>query len=186
MKNRPAVGVLLAALSLALAGCAVNTNEVTPAENSQASTEFSMNDIMFAQMMIPHHEQAVDLAALAETNTSYAIILDLASRIASAQQPEIDEMRAWLTEAGVDVEMDHSMSMPGLVSDADMAEIEKAQGDDFDVLFLTHMIAHHKGAVDMANDVLASTTSPRVRELATAIVASQTAEIAEMEALLYG
>jgi arylsulfatase A-like enzyme len=66
------------------------------------------------------------------------------------------------------------------------AGIEKAQGDEFDVLFLTHMIAHHEGAVDMANDVLASTTSPRVRELATAIVESQTAEIAEMEALLYG
>ena len=186
MKNRPAVGVLLAALSLALAGCSVNAAEVTPAVNSQASTEFSMNDIMFAQMMIPHHEQAVELASLAETNTDYVIILDLASRIKSAQQPEIDEMRAWLTEVGVDVEMGHSMSMPGLVSDADMAEIDKAQGDEFDVLFLTHMIAHHQGAVDMANDVLASTTSPRVRELATAIVASQTAEIAEMEALLYG
>jgi uncharacterized protein (DUF305 family) len=186
MKNRPAVGVLLAALSLALAGCSVNADKVIPAENSQASTEFSMNDIMFAQMMIPHHEQAVELASLAETNTDYVIILDLASRIKSAQQPEIDEMRAWLTEAGFDVEMGHSMSMPRLVSDADMAEIEKAQGDEFDVLFLTHMIAHHKGAVDMANDVLASTTSPRVRDLATAIVASQTAEIAEMEALRYG
>jgi uncharacterized protein (DUF305 family) len=186
MKNRPAVGVLLAALSLALAGCSVNADEVTPAENSQASTEFSMNDIMFAQMMIPHHEQAVELASLAETNTDYVIILDLASRIKSAQQPEIDEMRAWLTEAGFDVEMGHSMSMPGLVSDADMAEIENALGDEFDVLFLTHMIAHHQGAVEMANDVLASTTSPRVRELAMAIVESQTAEIAEMEALLYG
>jgi uncharacterized protein (DUF305 family) len=164
----------------------VNAAEVIPAENSQASTEFSMNDIMFAQMMIPHHEQAVELASLAETNTDYVIILDLASRVKSAQQPEIDEMRAWLTEAGFDVEMGHTMAMPGLVSDADMAEIENAQGDEFDVLFLTHMIAHHKGAVDMADDVLASTTSPRVRELATAIVESQAAEIAEMEALLYG
>ena len=186
MKTRSAITALLAALSLALAGCSVNADEVTPPENSQASTEFSMNDIMFAQMMIPHHEQAVELASLAETNTDYVIILDLASRIKRAQQPEIDEMRAWLTEVGVDVEMGHSMSMPGLVSDADMAEIENAQGDEFDVLFLTHMIAHHEGAVEMANDVLASTTSPRVRDLATAIVESQTAEIAEMEALLYG
>jgi uncharacterized protein (DUF305 family) len=154
--------------------------------DEDASGPYSDDELMFAQMMIPHHSQAVELATLAESNTTTPAILDLAARIKGAQQPEIDAMTAWLAAAGA---MEgghgaHGMSMPGLVSDADMAALEQATGAEFDALFLTHMIQHHDGAITMANDVLATTANDDVAALGTAIVAGQTAEIAEMYALL--
>jgi uncharacterized protein (DUF305 family) len=150
------------------------------------SSDFDAADVMFAQMMIPHHSQAVELASLAEANTTNPVILDLASRIKGAQQPEIDTMTAWLATAGSSAvdHGSHGMSMPGMVSAADMAALEKATGSEFDALFLSHMIQHHEGAIDMANDVLATTKNDDVAALATAIVAAQTAEIDEMYALL--
>lgn len=173
---------LAGALSFSLSGCAPIGGTTSVDANSQST--FDMNDIMFAQMMIPHHEQAVELASIAQSNTTNPAILDLANRIANAQQPEIDLMTSWLEETGAGLDMGHAMHMPGIVSDADMATIREAMGAEFDRLFLTHMIAHHKGAIDMANDVLNTTMNPEVRTLANAIVAAQTEEIAEMTALL--
>ncbi len=159
---------------------------ITESAAPQFAQPFDANDVMFAQMMIPHHSQAVELATLAESNTTTPAIRDLAARIKGAQQPEIDEMTAWLAAAGA-MEGDHGahgMSMPGIVSDSDMAALEQATGAEFDALFLTHMIQHHDGAIAMANDVLATTANDVVSALGTAIVAAQTAEIAEMYALL--
>ena len=189
---------LTALLALSLGGCSsdlfgfLNHGKETQAQLPPSTTAptfaqpFDSNDVMFAQMMIPHHSQAVELALLAETNTTTPAILDLAARIKGAQQPEIDTMTAWLAAAGamVNGHGSHGMSMPGLVSDADMAVLEKATGAEFDALFLSHMIQHHEGAIDMANDVLATTQNDDVRALANAIVAAQTAEIAEMSGLL--
>lgn len=159
---------------------------ITESAAPQFEQPFDANDVMFAQMMIPHHSQAVELATLAESNTTTPAIRDLAARIKGAQQPEIDLMTAWLVAAGamVDAHGAHGMSMPGLVSGADMAALEQATGVEFDALFLTHMIQHHDGAIVMANDVLATTANDDVAALATAIVAAQTAEIADMYALL--
>ncbi len=185
---------LSAVLALSLGGCSsdlfgfLNQGGETQAEKPTTvpGPTFDMNDVMFAQMMIPHHSQAVELATLAESNTTTAAILDLAARIKGAQQPEIDTMTAWLAAAGamMDGHAAHGMSMPGLVSDADMAALEQATGAEFDALFLSHMIQHHEGAIDMANDVLATTVNDEVSALATAIVAAQTAEIVEMTGLL--
>ena len=189
---------LTALLALSLGGCSsdlfgfLNHGKETQAQLPPSTTAptfaqpFDANDVMFAQMMIPHHSQAVELATLAETNTTTLAILDLAARIKGAQQPEIDTMTAWLAAAGamVNGHGSHGMSMPGLVSDADMAVLEKATGAEFDALFLSHMIQHHEGAIDMANDVLATTQNDDVRALANAIVAAQTAEIVEMSGLL--
>ncbi|MEY3310341.1 MAG: hypothetical protein RL107_477 [Actinomycetota bacterium] len=189
---------LTAVLALTLGGCSsdlfgfLNQGGETQAQHSTSSPAptfaqpFDANDVMFAQMMIPHHSQAVELAALAEANTTTPAILDLASRIDGAQHTEIHTMEDWLAAAGspIDGHGTHGMSMPGLVSDADMAALEQATGTEFDTLFLSHMIAHHEGAITMANDVLATTVNDDVRALATAIVAAQTAEIDEMSALL--
>jgi len=189
---------LSAALALSLGGCSsdlfdfLNQGRETQAQQPTATPAptfaqpFDMNDVMFAQMMIPHHSQAVELATLAEANTTTPAILDLAARIKGAQQPEIDTMKAWLAAAGamMDGHGSHGMSMPGLVSDADMTSLEQATGVEFDALFLVHMIQHHEGAITMANDVLATTHNGDVRALATAIVVAQTAEIAEMSGLL--
>lgn len=189
---------LSALLALSLGGCSsdlfgfLNQGGETQAQHPTTTPTpafaqpFDANDIMFAQMMIPHHSQAVELATLAEANTTTPAILDLAARIDGAQHTEIHTMEAWLAAAGssADGHGAHGMSMPGLVSDADMALLEQATGVKFDALFLSHMIQHHEGAIDMANDVLATTMNDDVRALATAIVAAQTAEIAEMSSLL--
>jgi uncharacterized protein (DUF305 family) len=198
MKKRFAPIALSTVLVLGLGGCSsdlfgfLNPGGETHAQHSTSTPNptvaqpFDANDIMFAQMMIPHHSQAVDLAALAETNTTNPVILDLAGRIGGAQHTEIHTMEAWLVSAGsfADEHGSHGMSMSGMVSAADMDALEKASGAEFDRLFLTHMIQHHEGALDMANDVLATTANDDVAALATAIVAAQTAEIDEMYALL--
>lgn len=186
MQRRLFAPAALIALSFSLSGCAEELSLLTPVAVVEEQGSFSDSDVMFAQMMIPHHEQAVLLANLAESNTQYSIILDLASRIGDAQEPEITTMKSWLAEAGATEDMGHSMSMPGMISDDDMRALEMARNDEFDVLFLTHMIAHHEGAVAMANDVLATTTNPDVIAFANDVIAAQTLEIEEMQALLYG
>jgi uncharacterized protein (DUF305 family) len=198
MKKRFAPIALSTVLVLGLGGCSsdlfgfLNPGGETHAQHSTSTPNptvaqpFDANDIMFAQMMIPHHSQAVDLAALAETNTTNPVILDLAGRIGGAQHTEIHTMEAWLVSAGssADEHGSHGTSMSGMVSAADIDALEEASGAEFDRLFLTHMIQHHEGAIDMANDVLATTANDDVAALATAIVATQTAEIAEMTGLL--
>lgn len=186
MQRRLLAPAAFIALSFSLSGCADGVSLLTPVAVVEEQGAFSDSDVMFAQMMIPHHEQAVLLANLAESNTQYSIILDLAARIGDAQEPEITTMKSWLAEAGATEDMGHSMSMPGMISDDDMRALEMARNDEFDVLFLTHMIAHHEGAVAMANDVLATTTNPDVIAFAKDVIAAQTLEIEEMQALLYG
>ena len=190
------VPIALAGLiALGLGGCAIvpggtgsSQQGMMDGDNDTENTTsaFDMNDVMFAQMMIPHHEQAVELATLAESNTTDATILNLAGRIKSAQQPEIDLMQSWLDDAGSGMTMSHEMTMPGIVSDADMATIRAAKDADFDRLFLTHMVAHHEGAIEMAQDVLKTSKNADVIALANSIITSQTAEIEEMQAMLNG
>ncbi len=152
----------------------------------------------FAKDMIPHHRQATEMAALAETRTDTAAVLDLAARIRAAQDPEITTMSEWLTSWGEDVPgddatmggMDHSSmghdsdSMPGMMSDDQLAELEAATGLGFDQLFLAMMTEHHEGAVEMARTEQADGRNAEAVALATTIVKEQTAEIAEMDSLL--
>jgi uncharacterized protein (DUF305 family) len=134
-------------------------------------------------MMIPHHEQAVEMSTLAATNTSNPEVLGLASAITAAQQPEIEMMRGWLATWNV-TSVEHSMGEDGMLNDAQMAELAAARDADFDQLFLTGMIGHHNGAIAMAEQVLASGTSPDVRALARQVIASQQAEVTTMSRLL--
>jgi uncharacterized protein (DUF305 family) len=189
---------LSAVLALSLGGCSsdlfgfLNQGGETQAEHHTPSPAptfaqpFDANDVMFAQMMIPHHSQAVELAALADANTTNRAILDLAERIDGIQHTEIHTMESWLAAAGspADEHGGHGMSMPGFISDTDMVALEMATGAEFDALFLSLMIQHHEGAITMASDVLATTKNDDVTALATAIIATQKAEIAEMYTLL--
>lgn len=138
---------------------------------------------MFAQMMIPHHQQAVDMGTLAETRALNPAVKALAAKIKAAQAPEIVQMKGWLKEADAPLDMGHSMGMGGMLSEADMKQLENAKGAEFDKLYLTGMIAHHEGAIHMAQMVTDS-RNPEVKALGDAIVATQTAEITEMKALL--
>lgn len=145
--------------------------------------DLSRYDVMFLQMMIPHHEQAVEMSTLAETNSINPEVLALAVRIKVAQGPEIELMSKLLTDAGQAMMMDHSMGDNGMLGMDDMSGLAAATGNDFDVLYLTGMIAHHEGAIDMTNPVLNSKNMD-VKTLVENIISSQTAEIAEMKMLL--
>ena len=185
--------IAAAALGMLLAGCGgshdmSDMGMATPSSTTGASPA----DAMFAQMMIPHHEQAVEMSTLAETRASSPQIKELAAEIKAAQQPEIDQMTAWLEEwgmpvmSGMDAMGEHGgHGMSGMLTDEQMQQLADAQGPEFDRLFAEFMILHHEGAIDMAEDVVDS-KDPRVAALAQAILTTQAEEIAQMRAFLDG
>jgi uncharacterized protein (DUF305 family) len=151
--------------------------------DEKATGAYSDNELMFASMMIPHHSQAVTMSELALSNSTNPEVLALATAIRDAQGPEIAQMQSWLDEGKYSESESHSMDMGGMMSEEDLATLASAKGETFDRLFLEGMIAHHEGAIQMAEMVKDSTNS-EVKKLFTNIVASQSAEIEAMKALL--
>jgi uncharacterized protein (DUF305 family) len=155
-----------------------------------STVPFNATDVQFATDMIPHHRQAVDMATLADTHASSAEVKALAAKIRKAQEPEIATMSGWLTAWGEPVPSPGAMhhdpgdmgGMPGMLTDTELRQLGAATGPAFDKLFLTLMIKHHEGAVETATT--AQSQGSAVKQLAGSIVTSQTAEIAEMKALL--
>lgn len=148
------------------------------------SSAFSSSDIMFAQMMIPHHQQALDMSELALSLAETSEVKDLATQIRDEQEPEISLMRDWLSAAGASEDMGHSShGMDGMLTEEQMAALLSASGAEFEKLFLEGMISHHEGAIAMAQMVLDS-ANPEVRSLAEAIVSSQQTQIDYMKTLL--
>ena len=160
--------------------------EADSTDTSEAAATFNDADVTFAQSMIIHHEQAIEMARLASTRAESQDVLDLAARIEGAQQPEIDLMTEWLEawgeEPAADMGMD-GMDMGGM-SEQQMTDLEATTGAQFDRMFLEMMIEHHQGAIEMANTETAEGENPEALELAAKIVADQTAEIEEMQAML--
>ncbi|MBP8918593.1 MAG: DUF305 domain-containing protein [Micropruina sp.] len=181
--------VLPIAAGLALAGCQSPGSASAPAPSASASSSVAANaaDVMFAQMMIPHHEQAVVMsdAMLAKPGIS-ADVTTLATQIKNAQQPEIDQMRGWLKTWGASEHGDHGghTGMDGMLSEQELAALKSAQGTEAERLFLTGMIKHHEGAVAMAKEAQDKGADPNVKQLAGAIIAGQQAEIDQMKKLL--
>lgn len=153
---------------------------------SSAAATGAAGDVAFAQMMIPHHEQAVEMATMAlESDTASQDVKVLATQIEAAQDPEIQTMKGWLSQWGAKESggaMDHGSG--GMMSDGDMSSLMSASGPEFNRMWLTMMVQHHQGAVTMAKDVLATTTNPDVEKLATAVVQGQEKEIATMQGML--
>ena len=163
--------------------------------SAQVSAEHNDADAMFAQMMIMHHRQAIDMAKMAATRAASADVKTLAAKIQAAQDPEIQTMSTWLMAwdaamptgmPGMDMgEGNSSMpSMPGGMSDADMEKLEALSGAAFDKEFLTMMVAHHEGAIQMAQQQVKNGKNPEAVGLARKIVADQTAEVAEIQKML--
>ena len=163
---------LISLLLLLIAGCASSEQEPT--------TNFSSQDIMFAEMMIPHHEQAVEMSEFAFKNTTNSDVLALAEQISGAQEPEIEQMKSW---PGVDAMGHAGHTMAGMLDAKEMEKLRNSTGEEFDRLFLEGMIKHHEGAIDMAEMIIDSTNS-EVANLGKSIIASQRAEIEAMRALL--
>jgi len=188
MIRKNLVGVALAVLASAgmLTACADAESASNPS-NTTAS-EHNAADVSFLQQMIPHHQQAIDMAGLVEGRTTTAVVVDLAGKIEKAQDPEIEQMTAWLKEWGEDTPAGHSMpnmdhEMPGMMSDEQMAQLEQASGAAFDQLWLTLMTAHHQGAIDMAKAELSDGADGDVKALAKRIATAQEAEIRQMRDL---
>jgi uncharacterized protein (DUF305 family) len=162
-----------------LTGCSNPLESLVGAVASQ----FGGTEVMFAQMMIQHHEQAIEMGKLAASHAASPDVKALAADIVAEQGPEIAQMKSWLTEAGSPLEAAHSMIMDGMLTGAQMTALSAATGEAFDKLFLTGMIAHHKGAITMAKLVVDS-SNPEAAALAQTIIDSQTEQIAVMEGLL--
>lgn len=191
MKKALSLTALIVTLALALAGCGSNDTN-----GSSATTGGHNNqDVTFATDMIPHHLQAVQMAEMAQTQASSAAVKTLAEEIKAAQGPEVDTMSGGLESWGEDVP-DESMggmdgmdsgsadSMPGMMSDQAMSDLGAATGSAFDQMWLESMIAHHEGAVQMADTEIANGKDPDAIALAKSIKAAQTTEIATMKKLL--
>jgi len=146
-------------------------------------------DIRFVEMMVPHHAQALEMAALAPEQATSDKVKALADRIDAAQRVEISQMRSWLRRHARTPQHGHgsaaapSMRMPGMATPQQMDQLEDATGEGFDRLFLTLMITHHQGALTMANEELVKGTDTLVQEMAQEVVVTQTAEINRMRAL---
>jgi len=182
-----AATALVAATALALSACATTMPMSNTGDGGQNAA-----DIMFVEMMIPHHEQAVEMSELILAKDGVAAeVAALAEQIRAAQEPEIALMEQWLDDWGLPSMsgmggMDHGGSggMDGMMSDEQMAELETADGATGSTIFLELMIEHHEGAIEMAQEVINDGRDAGVRTLAEQIIVSQTAEIATMRELL--
>ncbi len=198
MKKVLAGGISVFALSLVAAGCGSDTTAEQAQTTSAAAVPSTTQqgrphndaDVMFAQHMIPHHQQAVEMSDIILGKPDIdPRVTDLADQIQAAQGPEIDQMQSWLKQWGNPPMGDHEGmgdhgGMAGMVSDADMTALRDAQGVDAAKLFLTHMIAHHEGAIDMAQEEVNEGRFEDAVQMARTIVITQEQEIKDMRQVL--
>ena len=226
----------IAALAIA-AGCSSNNNAGGEHQTSHTSAPATATasgtttpssdahndaDVMFAQHMIPHHQQAIEMSDMVLGKQGIdPKVTELANQIKAAQGPEIQQMQGWLTQWGnppmpsmpsmsggnmpslsggnmpghdmpgmsgmpgmSDTPTTSGMPMSGMMSEADMTALQNAQGAEASKLFLTQMIAHHEGAITMAQNEIKDGKYPAAIELAKAIVTAQQKEIDTMKGML--
>ncbi len=173
---------------------------LAPARTDSARHPYTEADVYFMSGMIGHHAQAIVMAGWAPTHGAGPSVRTLAERIINAQQDEIATMQQWLRDRGQPVPdaratgmkmttngMQHEMLMPGMLTQTQMQQLDAARDAEFDRLFLTFMIQHHRGAVSMVKDLFASTGAAQeetVFKFASDVNVDQTTEIARMERML--
>ena len=165
---------------------------VVPADRLPPAGDVGYNslDVWFVQMMIPHHQQALELAALAPSRAVDPRIRAIAERITSAQGPEIAVLRSWLrqrglTESGGDPSGDHHHApASGMHPPEAIRALAATSGATFDRLFVDLMSAHHRGAIQMCTRVLTSGADDGIQRLATSIAADQQIEIGRMREIV--
>jgi len=179
-----------------------NNSHMETGPNQTAA--FNDADVEFAQAMIPHHQQALDMVKLTKGRTLSSETQAIVDGIQAAQAPEIQTMTGWLEDWGKsvpssdstghdmgsmdddsgDMGMGHGGSMPGMMTQAQMNGLRNATDAMFENMWLRMMVAHHEGAVEMAKTELKNGKFPDALRLAQAVITGQTAEIARMSALL--
>jgi uncharacterized protein (DUF305 family) len=156
-----------------------NTDEVN------SDSKLTGADIMFLQMMIPHHQQAVDISNLALTKSKDPELLAIATAIRDGQADEIVQMKQWLKDAGAGTDMGHTMDgqMGGMLDEVELAALYSASGSEFDRLWLLGMTGHHDGALHMTQ-MIEDAKNPTIKKFGQDIVALQTAQIDQMKVML--
>ncbi|NBR61994.1 MAG: DUF305 domain-containing protein [Actinobacteria bacterium] len=177
---------LISALVLLLTGCGmVSVTDANHTDHNMTvnNSDYSANDVMFAQMMIPHHQQAIDMSTIAMQKTTNQEVRKLAEKIKSEQLGEIATMQSWLEKAGQSGSgmMDHQGM--GMLNDEEIRQLRIQTGVQFDALFLQGMMKHHKGAIGMANPMLESDNA-EVRSFAEKLTNDQKTEITIIKQLL--
>ena len=200
MKNNRLITTLLAVIAVLLA--AILATVFLKDGNSMAETMghdmgshssgssdssrsgFTGADTMFLQMMIPHHQQAIDISELALQKSQNVELLALAKVIINDQKSEIAQMKVWLDQAGSSEHMGHSMEgMGGMLNDEDLAALNKATGKNFDTLWLKGMIEHHDGAIHMS-EMIKDASNLEIKAFGEKIVKDQSAQITQMKKML--
>ena len=151
-------------------------------DEARSTMELSGADIMFLQMMIPHHQQAVDISELAINTSKDAELIALATDIRDGQKAEIIQMKSWLRAADAETDMGHSMgeAMGGMLTDTELSELKSATGNDFDLLWLRGMTNHHVGALHMST-MIRDARNAEIKRFGENIVSAQTAQIEQMK-----
>jgi uncharacterized protein (DUF305 family) len=217
MKPIHSLGIVTLSIGVAVAGCSRaqhDRSQPSPqaASNHQSHSEsatgktgsgrypYTEADVNFMSHMIGHHAQALVMAGWAPSHGTSPSVRTLSERIINGQQDEIATMQRWLKDRGLPVpparpmpmtmksgSMEHEMLMPGMLSDAQMKELDQARGPEFDRKFLTFMIQHHRGALVMVQQLFGTNGAAQDEatfKMANDISADQTTEVARMEQML--
>lgn len=192
---------------LTAAGARTGAAQTSPAQRAaeraradSAQYPYTVADVHFMQGMIGHHAQAIEMSSMARARGASAAVQTLSDRIINAQRDEIVSMQTWLRDRGQTVPdakpgpmtmdmggMQHTMLMPGMLTDEQMHALDAARGKDFDRLFLQGMIQHHTGATQMVKELFATYGAAQdatVFKFASDVNVDQTTEIARMERML--
>jgi len=197
--SRVATAIVMIAAAFA-AGCATSSSGLHPTPPGLGRLPYSDADVDFMAGMIPHHAQAVVMAGWAPTHGARKDVAILCERIVVGQRDEIAMMQEWLRDRGQTVPdasstrhrmkmdgVEHEMLMPGMLTDEEMAALDRARGPEFDRLFLLGMIKHHQGAIDMVDKLFKSYGAAQdetVFKFATDVHADQSIEIDRMTEML--
>ena len=205
MTSLPRRYLALSVFLIAIASVAVAAGQSSGPTEPKARPDlvrapYSQADIDFMAGMIPHHAQAVLIAGWAASHGARPDVRTLCERMVVGQRDEIELMRNWLRDRGQPVPaadathhrmkmngVEHDMLMPGMLSPAELAQLDKARGAEWDRLFLTFMIRHHEGALKMVDDLFESYGALQDDDLykfASDMYADQTIEIERMEKML--
>ena len=194
-------GLVILVASIRSSGAAAQGPQTEPkARPDLVRAPYSQADIDFMSGMIPHHAQAVLIAGWAESHGARPDVLVLCQRMVVGQRDEIEFMRTWLRDRGQVVPdanathhrmkmngVEHDMLMPGMLSPAELAQLDKARGGEWDRLFLTFMIQHHQGALAMVERLVASPGAAQdeyVFKFASDVSADQSTEVDRMYEML--
>lgn len=202
---RAAAAFAAVVLAVVLAACTSPADTAGDGKSDSQSTEtpvitgepagFNADDIAFADNMIRHHKQAIELSKLVPDRSTNPELVTLASQIAAVQQPEVNILNVFLVQwrenpevgsSDTDGHAGHGQSMQGMVDDATVSKLESLRGAEFDKLWLESMIGHHEGAVEMAKAEITSGRNVDAIAMAKTMVATQEAEIGQMNQMLEG